>query len=60
MIPRVRSGTFGVCADLEGGGLAADRPVSRSVRASVRVRAAHLDHQGQGEGLQEAVCGVRQ
>lgn len=49
-----------LCADLEGSGLASDRPVSGSVRAPLRLRAPHLDHQGQGESFQETVCGLRQ
>lgn len=47
-----------VCVDLEGSGLAPDRPVGGSIRTPLRLRAAHLDHQGQGESLQETVCGL--
>lgn len=52
---------FKMCvSDLEGSGLASDCPFGRVVRPAVRVRAPHLDHQGQGEGLQAPVCGLRQ
>lgn len=45
-------------ADLEGSGLASDCLVSGSVWASLRLWAAHLDHQGQRESFQETVCGL--
>lgn len=47
-------------AGVEGGGLAAHCPLLRALRPTLRLRAPDLDHQGQGEGLQTAVCGVRQ
>ncbi|KAF6110081.1 mitofusin 2 [Phyllostomus discolor] len=43
---------------VEGGGLAAHRPVLRALRPTLRLRASDLDHEGQGEGLQAPVCGV--
>ena len=50
---------FFLCADLEGSGLASDCPVSGSVWAPLCLRAGHVDHQGQGKGLQETICGLR-
>ena len=62
MVGRQRAAPTDRCAPagVEGRGLATHCPLPWPLWPPVRLRASNLDHQGQREGLQAPVCGVRQ